>query len=288
VLYTLQYYLANLLLTPAFPHHRTHRPYGAGRELVGWLSRLARLPGRTREAGRIEQGVLAGPAPFFFFPLQLDSDTQIRVHSPYVSMPNAIRRVVASFARHAGADALLLVKNHPLDNGLIDYGALLRELAYRYGLGARVRFIDGGDTARLVRAARGVVVVNSTVGMSALHHGRPTIALGTAIYDMPGLTCQLGLDAFWTRPEPPDARLFQAFRRVVIQETQINGNFYGGRGLALAVAGAAARLEAARAPVFQPQHAPASDDAAEGLTPLPRAQPRRAARNAEPGRIATT
>jgi hypothetical protein len=62
---------------------------------------------------------------------------------------------------------------------------------------------------------------------------------------MPGLTFQGGIDRFWTEGVPPDADLFDAFRRVVVERTQINGDFFSDEGLAAAVAGAVTRLEAA-------------------------------------------
>ena len=49
-------------------------------------------------------------------------------------------------------------------------------------------------------SACGAVTVNSTAGLGAIEMGLPTIVLGEAIYDMPGLTHQSALDAFWTAP----------------------------------------------------------------------------------------
>ena len=93
--------------------------------------------------------------------------------------------------------------------------------------------------------AQGVIVVNSTVGLSALHHRRPLIALGTAIYDMPGMTWQGSLDDFWLHGEPPDMHLYQCFLDYIIHHTQINGDFYTRTGIEMAVAGTVRRLEAA-------------------------------------------
>ena len=78
-------------------------------------------------------------------------------------------------------------------------------------------------------------MVNSTVGELSLSFGRPTCALGEAIYKMPGLTHQGDLSDFWHRPEQPDPALFEAFRKTVIHTTQINGGFYTTGGIELAV-----------------------------------------------------
>jgi capsular polysaccharide export protein len=53
--------------------------------------------------------------------------------------------------------------------------------------------------------AAGVVTVNSTAGLQALREGKPVVALGRALYDMPGLTFQGArplLDRGRRRPTP--------------------------------------------------------------------------------------
>jgi capsular polysaccharide export protein len=77
------------------------------------------------------------------------------------------------------------------------------------------------------------------VGLSALHHGAPTVACGNALYDMPGLTFQGGLDDFWTlAPQAkPDRVLYESYRRHLISKTQLNGSFYKPLKVPGAVAG---------------------------------------------------
>ena len=101
----------------------------------------------------------------------------------------------------------------------------------------------------LARHARGVVTVNSTVGIVALELGRPTATLSDPIYNLPGLTWQGGLDAFWTNGQSPDAQLYSCFRRVVMRATQVNGGFYCNQGIALAVQNSCPFLTAERSPL---------------------------------------
>jgi len=72
------------------------------------------------------------------------------------------------------------------------------------------------------------VVVNSTVGLSAIHHDKPVLACGNAIFDMEGLTWQGDMDNFWTSGSAwsPDSTLYRRFRDYVLYHTQLNGNFY--------------------------------------------------------------
>ena len=90
----------------------------------------------------------------------------------------------------------------------------------------------------------GTVTVNSTVGTLALACGLPVVVLGKAVYDIAGLTFQRELDEFWKAPTPPDAGLFDAFRRVLAARCLIPGSFFNEAGLRLAVDGAIERLEA--------------------------------------------
>ena len=181
---------------------------------------------------------------YYIFPLQLNSDAQIVVHSPFEGVRDAIEKVLRSFARHAPANTWLVIKNHPLDTGLIDYRRFAEELARELDIAERLHFIDAGHLPTLLDNARGAVVVNSTVGLSALHHRRPLIALGSAIYSMPGLTWQGDLNDFWLHAEQPNMDLYQAFLDYVVHHTQINGDFYTRSGIAMATAGAVRRLEA--------------------------------------------
>jgi capsular polysaccharide export protein len=156
----------------------------------------------------------------------------------------AIEHVLASFARHAPPAARLIVKLHPLDSGLVDWAAITGYLAVELGIADRLVILDGGDLGALLARKPAVVTVNSTVGTMALACGLPVVALGKAIYDIAGLTFQGELDDFWTAPTPPDARLFDAFRRVLAARCLIPGSFFNEAGLRLAVDAAIERLEA--------------------------------------------
>jgi capsular polysaccharide export protein len=102
--------------------------------------------------------------------------------------------------------------------------------------------MDGGHLPTLLSRCKGVVVVNSTTGLSALHHGRPVTVLGSAIFDLPGLTFKGSFDRFWKWAKAPDPELFRAFRRVVLTKAQVNGSFFTYEGLDLAVEGTLKRL----------------------------------------------
>ncbi|HEX2257635.1 MAG TPA: capsular biosynthesis protein, partial [Afifellaceae bacterium] len=187
---------------------------------------------------------------FYLLPLQLETDFQIRRHSGFKTMTEVMELVLESFARKAPADALMVVKLHPLDNGLVNFRRQAKRIARRSGLRGRVFVIDGGHLPTLLSRSQGVVVVNSTTGLSAIHHGRPLKTLGRALFDMPGLTFQGSLDRFWQEKPLPDLELFRAFRRVVLGRAQVNGSFFTDAGMELAIEGAMDRLGVTAVPGY--------------------------------------
>jgi len=237
------YNVASVGLWWRFPSYKTHRPWHPFYEYAGWLKRFARKPSAKRRTARAMKDILSSDKPFYLFPLQLDCDSQIRQHSPFGRIKPSIEYVVRSFAQNAPADTLLVIKEHPLDNCLSDWRTLVTEVAASAGVSRRVIYIEGGDLEAMLGKSISVVTVNSTVGLIALARGRAVKTLGDAVYDMPELTFQPSLDQFWTEATPPDAALFDCFRRVVAARTQVNGGFFSKVGLELAVAGSVAVLE---------------------------------------------
>lgn len=237
------YNFASVALRWRFPKYRSHRPWHPFVEYGGWLRQFARKPAAKRRTDRGMERIWTADRPFYFFPLQLDCDSQIRNHSSFGRIAPSLDFVIRSFAAKAPADAMLVIKEHPLDNALTNWRVMTDEIATAAGVRDRIVYLEGGDLDLLIKRCRGVVLVNSTVGFLALSYRRPVIALGEAIYDMPDLTFQGSLDAFWTNGAPPDPVTFDAFRRVAVARTQVNGGFFSSSGLALAVQGTVRRLE---------------------------------------------
>ena len=244
--YDVIYHLAGAWNWLLFPHYRTHAPMNAAKEYLGYLRRLpAQSAHQRRDAVTLQQLTESG-RPYYFLPLQLSSDAQIREHSAFADVPQVIRAVVESFARHAPADARLLLKNHPLDVGWSNYPALLQQLSQQYQLADRLIYTETGDLDLILRHCRGTVTVNSTVGALSLAAARPTIALGKAIYALPGLTFSGSIDQFWRQAQRPDPLLWQSFQHTVLQLTQQNGGFYCTEGIRLAVQHSVPQLLAER------------------------------------------
>ena len=245
------YNLGRLAGSPAYPFYRNHRPWHPLVEYAGWIRRLIGKGAEKRRAAAVVAALRVNGAPYFLFPLQLDCDFQVRVHSPYGAIRPALEQVLSSFSRCAPPEALLVIKQHPLENGLRNWRKVIGEIATPLKVQNRVLFLEDGDLCGLLRGqgARGMVTINSTSGMDALAARVPLIALGTAVYDIRGLTNGKDLDRFWTDGQPPQTELLEAFRFVLFQRCLIPGGFYSKEGIRSIVLGVVQRLEIHGSPV---------------------------------------
>jgi capsular polysaccharide export protein len=233
---------------PLYPHYRYHGIAHPFAEYFGWICSRANQWLMRRAKARAQEQLRAAPGSYFVFPLQLPTDFQIRAHSPFADARDALREVIASFAR-SGSPRKLVIVVHPLDNGLIDWWGLARGLARRYGAGNRVIAFAGGVPGEILCHAAGIVTVNSTIGTTALGSGVPVKVLGNAVFDIPGLTSQQSLDEFWQAPGAPDPALTHDFLRALIGATQIKGGYYTRGAQKEAIAGFVARLEGGMHPL---------------------------------------
>ncbi len=222
------YYAASYLLTPMFSRYMHHRPLSIFEGLFWVEGYWRKYWFRYKERNMLSVLTTKHAKKFFLAPLQISHDSQVLMHSEYRSVKHFIRNVISSFANNADVKDWLVIKHHPLDRGYHDYTQFIQKLAERYNVADRVKYIHDQHLPTLLAHAKGVVLINSTVGMSALHHQCPVKVCGKAIYDMEGLTYQKSLQSFW-RDAPQitvDTELFNKFQRYVIAKTQINGNFY--------------------------------------------------------------
>jgi capsular polysaccharide export protein len=235
------YNLSNTLLRVLYPHYQRHTIYFPPLEYLAWLVRLATRPLRDSAAARIAQEIAQHERVSFLFALQLEGDYQIRC-AARDGLTGALDEVVDSFATHAPEHTLLVVKSHPLDNGLERWRSVLRDLGRRHGVAPRLRFADGGTLEPLLARALGFVSVNSNAGIEALRAGVPVKTMAPAIYDVPGLVHTGPLETFWQSPQKPDQRLLGLFLRALASHTQVRGTIYSDAGLIAAVNGMTERI----------------------------------------------
>ena len=229
--YDVSYTLARLGAAIRYPHYERDRDNHPLKEYLSWLPQLARRHIARKRAPKQLARVLDEKSPFFLFPMQLQEDYQIRHNSRYTGLDTLVDDVFSSFARTAPEDTLLLIKIHPLDNGLQNWRQIMKDAKRKYGLTGRIRLLSAGSLPQMLDACEGVVLVNSTVGLTSLRAGKPTKTMGAAVYDVPGLTSEQTLDEFWQNPQAPDPAFVDTFVRALARATQLKGSFYDPAGM---------------------------------------------------------
>ena len=144
-LHDIAFHLAGLWNPLFYPHYRTHAPVNAAVEYFGYARRLPLLRFSQSRDNAVVEKLVHAATPFYVLPLQLTSDAQIRDHSRFKDMPEVIEFVLESFARYAAVEAKLVIKNHPLDLGLMQYARMIRRLAVRYDVADRVIYLETAD-----------------------------------------------------------------------------------------------------------------------------------------------
>lgn len=231
------YNLSSYFFHLAYPRYTADRYYNPIVEYLTGIRKQLRASRMQRNAVRIVSEISGGSRPHFLMPLQLQCDYQLRHNAPYRHQGDAIREVITSFAVHAPPDAALIFKCHPLDNGGENWPAHIAAGARAANLAEeRLIYIEGGDLGRLLSRARGAVMINSTVGMHALIAGCPVKILGTAVFDISGLTHQGNLHSFWQAPVQPDRSLVEALVRAMAGTIQVRGDFFSRAGQDAAIA----------------------------------------------------
>jgi len=225
------YNLISYFGRPLFPFYRSDKYYDPLFDYLSWLPRMFR-PRHDLPEGYFDDKLKRN----YLVALQLQSDYQIRANSPYRHLSQMLEQVIQSFSRHAPENGRLIIKQHPLDNDLENWRKVVTALASRYRVENRVVFIEKGDLANILRNCHGAVVVNSTTGLHSLRADVPTIALGAAVFDMPGLTHQGGIDSFWRHPERIDRGLLASFINALAGTIQVKGNFYHSEGRRIGIA----------------------------------------------------
>jgi capsular polysaccharide export protein len=197
---------------------------------------------------------------YFLVPLQLCRDFQVREHSDFNGMPDFIRHIIAEFTLHAPANTHIVIKKHPLDPGLMGLRKIAIKAAASAGIKDRMIFLDGGNLPALIKNSLGVITVNSTAGLQAVHHKAPVLLLGRSFYAIDDLVNKVDIKTFLNNPQKPDDKLYKHFRNYVMRKTQVNGGFYNQPGIDLAVAGIIKKLVKQNKSESLPANYPGSHD----------------------------
>ena len=224
------YYVWTLLLTPLFPRYQTHRDLDIVGEAALWLTRLLTWPLRRNRTARALKAIGNHTKPVHLVLLQLNGDSQLKVHSDFQSTRHFVEHCIAEFAASNSADSLLVFKNHPLDTGVINLNKLIAAESARHGLEGRVFFVETGKLVPLLEHSVSAVAINSTACHQALLRGIPTLVLGRAVFNHPQIVSRMRLADFFKLRPVKSAAAYEKLISIMRQTCQFNGGFYTAEG----------------------------------------------------------
>ena len=242
------YFLARDLLSRPSDEELFHRDKERIIPLVaGWATHMAgRFVARLSEL-RIRASLRHSPG-FLLVPLQVGSDSQLRLASLGWTTPKLIDACVEALSR-SGRELKLVFKLHPLERGSAKIRRLIRSKTAQYGVDRhRVCVLKSGRMGDLAAHASGMVVINSTSAFSALHHNTPVLVLGEAVFRHNEIVT-LGknkddIAAFFKLRQSKSRRMIDAFFSDLKAASLLAGDFYVAAGRKVAIEGILKRLKA--------------------------------------------
>ena len=241
-LYGSIYYTVRTMFSLPSERHQFHRRFSAIPEAFAWIRNLLRkFANRSSDFLTIETLLEHYEHQYFLVVLQVAADAQLGPSARGWSTPKLIREVVTSFAQTAPKDCRLAFKIHPLQRGHENERELILREAESHGIADRVHVCSTGSVGLITRHAAGVITINSSSGLSAIHHGVPLLVVGEALYANDALaTCARGkpdFDAFWKSRKVASADLRHRYLAWIREKCLKPGDFYARSGMSAASVG---------------------------------------------------
>jgi capsular polysaccharide export protein len=202
------HYLAMAFGRHRYPHYQHHRETSPMWYVFFWVRSGLRKFIRWHKDRTLVSRLTQSECSYFFIPLQSSQDSQIHLHSRFDRIEDFVDEVMESFAVHAPAGAQMLFKEHPMSRGGLLLDNHINGAAEALGISGRVHYVTEAHNPTVLDHCRGVVLINSTLGLQALARAVPVKALGESFFNRPGLTDQQTLNGFWKHPQPPGPHVF--------------------------------------------------------------------------------
>jgi capsular polysaccharide export protein len=147
-----------------------------------WRVMGVNLQARISRRTDVEQGGSDLPdTPFLFCPLQVPDDTQVTLFAGWCGGMAGFVNALHQAANHLPDGWHLRIKEHP--SARTSLRPMLEPLLQT----GRIILDNATDSFAQLAAARGVVTLNSSMGLQAFFYDKPVITLGRAFWAMPGL-----------------------------------------------------------------------------------------------------
>ena len=180
---------------PAF-----YRDWAITHPTTDWRAIGASLTARRSRRGDVGQGMGDIPdTPFLFCPLQVPNDSQVTLFAGWCGGMAGFLAALHRAAAHLPPGWHLRLKEHP--SAKVPLGPLIAPLV----AAGRVILDNANDSFAQIAASRGVVTLNSSMGLQAFFHDKPVMTLGRAFWAIPGLATptpdQTALDRAFAGPD---------------------------------------------------------------------------------------
>jgi len=159
------------------------------------------------------------PQQYIFIPLQVNTDTQVLVHSEYQDIQAFITHIEKTFYAEP-SNVSLVFKPHPMDKGK------------KYVFDPR-SIVVNCETSQLIEGSQFIITINSTVGFEAIQRYKTVIVLGEAFYKIPKLCIVSTFQSFredlsscLNHKAIINPQLVDKFVFYLKNEYQVNGNLF--------------------------------------------------------------
>jgi capsular polysaccharide export protein len=153
---------------------------------------LAARPSRRTDVRQVSAAALP-EGPFLFCPLQVPTDSQVQLFAGWCGSNDGFLAALGRAAQCLPEGWHLRLKEHP--SARQSLAAAIAPLV----AGGRIVLDNATDSFTQLAASRGVVTLNSSMGLQAFFFDKPVVTLGRAFFALPGLVTvsegQADLDA---------------------------------------------------------------------------------------------
>lgn len=155
-------------------HYKTHR----SKALLNYAESISQRPPIKNCASRSDIYSLEGN--YFFLPLQVANDSQLRIFGGEYKSLNILMSRLRQMLESLPEGWYIRVKEHPSSKSSLRNQLL--ELS-----DAGLVLDNYSDTFEQVKKSKGVITINSSVGLESMFFDVPVIALGKAFWALDGL-----------------------------------------------------------------------------------------------------
>jgi capsular polysaccharide export protein len=241
------YYLARDVFSTASDEYLFHRSSERVVPLAwSWCSHIARR-GVARITEFPARRNLRRKPDYILVPLQVSSDSQMQLAARGWNIPKLVDACLNSLAQ-SNANQKVVFKLHPLErkNALIT--RLIHRKAKSLGLKLeRFAVVNSGRIGELTLHSSGMVVINSTSGFSALHHNKPLLVLGDAVFRHEEIATtgnnEEDIRIFFQHRQAKASSLIKQFLDTLKSQCLVPGDFYITEGRKAAVRHVIEKLE---------------------------------------------